>query len=107
VSDAPEIGNLFHPAADFSAVISIVIVLLGLFSLSPARCGELSAPHAARDPGAGRLPGRDSAQDVADGRGWPIEQQLSGMEGLLYFKSANSSDGVMKPVGLLRRLAQS
>jgi len=32
---------------------------------------------------------------VADAVAAPIEQQLSGMEGLLYFKSANSSDGVM------------
>src|SRR5439155_1597278 len=36
-----------------------------------------------------------TAQDVAAAVAAPIEQQLSGLEGLLYFKSSNSSDGVM------------
>jgi len=36
-----------------------------------------------------------TAQDVAAAVAAPIEQQLSGLEGLLYFKSSNSSDGIM------------
>ncbi|PYP58626.1 MAG: hydrophobe/amphiphile efflux-1 family RND transporter [Gemmatimonadetes bacterium] len=86
--------NLFIRRPIFSAVISIVIVLLGLFSLSRLAVESyppLTPPEIqvqAVYPGA-------TAQDVADAVAAPIEQQLSGMEGLLYFKSANSSDGVM------------
>ena len=36
-----------------------------------------------------------TAEDVASSVAAPIEQQLSGLRGLLYFKSSNSSDGVM------------
>ena len=94
MSDAPQIRNLFIRRPIFSAVISIVIVLLGLFSLSrlpvesypPLTPPEIQVQ--AVYPGA-------TAQDVADAVAAPIEQQLSGMQGLLYFKSANSSDGVM------------
>ena len=94
MSDAPQIRNLFIRRPIFSAVISIVIVLLGLFSLSRLAVESyppLTPPEIqvqAVYPGA-------TAQDVADAVAAPIEQQLSGMEGLLYFKSANSSDGVM------------
>ena len=93
-SPTPEIRNLFIRRPIFSAVISIVIVLLGLFSLSRLAVESyppLTPPEIqvqAVYPGA-------TAQDVADAVAAPIEQQLSGMDGLLYFKSANSSDGVM------------
>ena len=36
-----------------------------------------------------------TAEDVAKAVAAPIEQQLSGVEGLLYFKSSNASDGTM------------
>jgi hydrophobe/amphiphile efflux-1 (HAE1) family protein len=94
VSDAPQIRNFFIRRPIFSGVISIVIVLLGLFSLTrlpvesypPLTPPEIQVQ--AVYPGA-------TAQDVADAVAAPIEQQLSGLEGLLYYKSANSSDGVM------------
>src|SRR3989442_745576 len=94
MSPTPEIRNLFIRRPVFSAVISIVIVLLGLFSvtrLAVESYPPLTPPEIqvqAVYPGA-------AAQDVADAVAAPIEQQLSGMQGLLYFKSANSSDGVM------------
>src|SRR5690348_7272002 len=94
MSSTPEIRNLFIRRPVFSAVISIVIVLLGLFSLTRLAVESyppLTPPEIqvqAVYPGA-------TAQDVADAVAAPIEQQLSGMQGLLYFKSANSSDGVM------------
>src|SRR5262249_25565257 len=36
-----------------------------------------------------------TAEDVASAVASPIEQQLSGLDGLLYFKSSNASDGSM------------
>lgn len=77
-----------------AAVISIVIVLLGTFamlSLPVNRYPQITPPAiqvTAVYPGA-------SAQDVATSVAAPIEQQLSGLDGLLYYKSANSSNGAM------------
>jgi hydrophobe/amphiphile efflux-1 (HAE1) family protein len=94
VSQVPEIRNFFIRRPIFSGVISIVIVLLGLFSLSTLPVESypsLTPPEIqvqAVYPGA-------TAKDVAEAVAAPIEQQLSGLEGLLYFKSANSSDGIM------------
>ncbi|PYP71123.1 MAG: hydrophobe/amphiphile efflux-1 family RND transporter [Gemmatimonadetes bacterium] len=86
--------NLFIRRPIFSAVISIAIVLLGAFSLGTLpvnRYPPLTPPAVqvqAVYPGA-------TAQDVAEAVAAPIEQQLSGLQGLLYFRSSNSSDGTM------------
>ncbi|MEI2721769.1 MAG: efflux RND transporter permease subunit [Gemmatimonadales bacterium] len=77
-----------------AAVISIVITLLGIFALQRLpinRYPQITPPAVsvtAVYPGA-------TAEDVALAVAAPIEQQLSGLDGLLYFQSANSSDGVM------------
>ena len=77
-----------------SAVLSIVITLLGVISaltLPIARFPSITPPSVqvtANYPGA-------TAEDVAQSVAAPIEQQLSNLDGLLYFKSANSSAGVM------------
>ncbi len=75
-------------------VISIVITLLGLFalrSLPVNRYPDITPPAVQVStvfPGA-------SAEDVANSVAAPIEQQLNGLEGLLYYRSSNSSNGVM------------
>ena len=77
-----------------AAVISIVIVLLGTFALlglPVARYPQITPPSVqvtATYPGA-------TAEDVAQAVAAPIEQQLSGLDGLLYYRSSNSSSGVM------------
>jgi multidrug efflux pump len=77
-----------------AAVISIVIVLLGTFALlglPVARYPQITPPSVqvtATYPGA-------TAEDVAQAVAAPIEQQLSGLDGLLYYRSSNSSTGVM------------
>src|SRR6059058_5612 len=131
MSNAPEIRNVFIRRPIFSGVISIVIVLLGLFALRTLPVNSYPALTPPEIQVQAVYPGA-TAQDVAAAVAAPIEQQLSGLEGLLYFKSSNSSDGVMnlsvyfdvsrnpdlevdrqvhdagarEPVGLLRRLAQ-
>ena len=78
-----------------AAVISIVITLLGAFALL-SRCRSTGIPQitppsvqvTAVYPGA-------TAEDVATAVAAPIEQQLAGLDGLLYYQSSNSSDGVM------------
>ena len=87
-----EVRYLFIRRPIFAAVISIVIVLLGGFALKslPINRYPLITPPsvqvAATYPGA-------TAEDVANAVAAPIEQQLSGLDGLLYFKSSSASDG--------------
>jgi len=94
MSDAPEIRYFFIRRPIFSAVVSIVVVLLGLFAvvtLPLNRYPQITPPVVqvtATYPGA-------TAEDVAQAVAAPIEQQLSGLDGLLYFKSSNASDGTM------------
>ncbi|MEO8880859.1 MAG: multidrug efflux RND transporter permease subunit [Gemmatimonadaceae bacterium] len=89
-----QIGNLFIRRPIFAAVISIVIVLLGLFALNKlpiARYPNVTPPVVsvtANYPGA-------TALDVATTVAAPIEQQLAGIQGLLYYKSTSSGDGSM------------
>ncbi|MGH8175340.1 MAG: efflux RND transporter permease subunit [Steroidobacter sp.] len=76
----------------FAAVCAIIIVLAGVasFAMLPiAQYPEIAPPTvvvAANYPGA-------SAETIARTVAAPIEEQLSGVEGLLYFNSTSSADG--------------
>ena len=78
----------------FSAVISIVIVIAGLVasqSLPIAQYPQISPPMVvitANYPGA-------SAETVARTVAAPIEENLHGIDGLLYFNSSSSSNGAL------------
>jgi multidrug efflux pump len=93
-ANAEQITNLFIRRPIFAAVISIVIVLLGLFALNKLpvdRYPDVTPPVvqvSANYPGA-------TAIDVATTVAAPIEQQLAGIPGLLYYKSTSSGDGSM------------
>ena len=90
----PEIRYFFIRRPVLAAVISVVITLLGAFALLRLpinRFPQITPPAVqvtAVYPGA-------NAEDVAQAVAAPIEQQLSGLEGMLYYQSANSSAGVM------------
>jgi hydrophobe/amphiphile efflux-1 (HAE1) family protein len=94
MSDTPGIRYLFIRRPILAAVISIVIVVLGglaLYTLPINRYPPITPPSvqvSAVYPGA-------TAEDVATAVAAPIEEQLSGLDGLLYFKSSNASDGTM------------
>ena len=76
----------------FAAVLSIIVVLAGLVALKIlpiAQYPEISPPTVtitANYPGA-------SAETLAKTVAAPIEEQLSGIENLLYFQSNSSSNG--------------
>ncbi|MCF6312557.1 MAG: multidrug efflux RND transporter permease subunit [Verrucomicrobiales bacterium] len=78
----------------FAAVISIVTVLVGLValvSLPVARYPDIAPPTitvSAFYPGA-------NAQTVADTVAAPIEQEVNGVEGMIYMSSVNANDGSM------------
>ena len=78
----------------FAAVISIIIVLAGIaaaLKLSVAQYPQIAPPTViitANYPGA-------SAETLSKTVAGPIEEQLSGVEGLLYFNSSTDSSGTL------------
>lgn len=78
----------------FASVISIVIVIVGLValvSLPVARYPDIAPPTitvSAMYPGA-------NAQTVSDTVAAPIEQEVNGVEGMIYMSSVNANDGSM------------
>ena len=78
----------------FAAVISIIIVLAGIaaaLKLSIAQYPQIAPPTViitASYPGA-------SAETLSKTVAGPIEEQLSGVEGLLYFNSTTDSSGTL------------
>lgn len=92
--DSGEVKYFFIRRPVLAAVLSISLTLLGVFAirlLPIARYPQITPPGivvTAFYPGA-------TAQDVAEAVAAPIEQQLSGLQGMLYYSSANSSDGSM------------
>jgi multidrug efflux pump len=89
-----EVRYFFIRRPVLAAVLSIILTLLGVFAITRlpiSRYPEVTPPSVqvvAVFPGA-------TAEDVAEAVAAPIEQQLSSLEGLHYYTSANSSDGTM------------
>jgi multidrug efflux pump len=86
------IPHFFIDRPIFAAVLSIVITLTGaiaLLSLPVAQYPEISPPSVQVSisyPGA-------SARVVADTVAAPVEQQVNGVEGMLYMSSQSGNDG--------------
>jgi hydrophobe/amphiphile efflux-1 (HAE1) family protein len=89
-----EVHYFFIRRPVLAIVISVIITLLGVFAirlLPISRYPQITPPAVqvqAVFPGA-------TAEDVAEAVAAPIEAQLSGLQGLLYYSSANASDGTM------------
>jgi multidrug efflux pump subunit AcrB len=86
------ISRFFIDRPIFAAVLSVVITLIGgisLLYLPIAQYPRITPPGvniSISYPGA-------SAQVVADTVGAPIEQQVTGVEGMLYMSSNSGNDG--------------
>jgi hydrophobe/amphiphile efflux-1 (HAE1) family protein len=88
------LSRFFIERPVFATVLSVIIVLAGLVSaliLPVAQYPEIAPPTVtitANYPGA-------SAETLARTVAAPIEEQLSGIEGMLYFNSSSSSNGTV------------
>jgi hydrophobe/amphiphile efflux-1 (HAE1) family protein len=79
----------------FAMVIAIVIVIIGLFSMSSLpieRYPNIAPPAITVDA---TYPGAD-AQTVADTVAAVIEKEVNGVEGMIYMNSVSANDGTMK-----------
>jgi hydrophobe/amphiphile efflux-1 (HAE1) family protein len=86
------ISHFFIDRPIFASVLSIVFVLAGgiaAFALPVAQYPDITPPTVlvtAHYPGA-------NAQTVRDVVGVPIEEQVSGVEGMIYMSSTSTNDG--------------
>ena len=86
------ISHFFIDRPIFASVVSIIIVLLGLVSfvrLPVAQYPEIAPPTINV---SGQYPGAN-AQVVATTVVAPIEEQINGVEGMLYMSSNSTADG--------------
>src|SRR5262245_10942638 len=87
-----KISHFFIERPIFASVVSIVIVILGAVAyvrLPVAQYPEIVPPVITV---TGQFPGA-SSETVADTVVTPIEQQINGVEGMLYLSSNSTSDG--------------
>ena len=89
------LSHFFIRRPIFAAVISVVITLLGAFAfpqLPLAQYPEIAPPTVvvtASYPGA-------SAEDVSNQVAAPLEQEINGVEGMIYMTSSSTADGVVQ-----------
>lgn len=80
--------------ANVIAILTIILGVVALLSLPVSQYPDITPPTVqvtTRYPGA-------SAKTLAETVALPIEQQVNGVEGMLYMKSTSSSDGSYKLV---------
>ena len=86
------ISRFFIERPIFAAVVSLVVTIIGAigyFGLGITQLPEIIPPTitvSTSFPGA-------SAQTVADTVAAPIEQEVNGVEGMIYMASQSTSDG--------------
>ena len=89
------LSHFFIDRPIFALVISVIITLLGVFAypqLPLSQYPEIAPPTVAvvaAYPGA-------TAEDVAEQVAAPLEQEINGVEGMLYMTSSSTADGAVQ-----------
>jgi len=86
------ISAVFIRRPKFAMVISIVILLAGLISIPILPVGEFPEISPPQVQVSARFPGAN-AQTIIDSVAGPIEQQVNGVEGMVYMQSTSANDG--------------
>ena len=89
------ISHFFIDRPIFAAVLSIVTVILGGIAYRSLPVAQYPGRRPAHDRGAGVVPGRATAKSIADTVATPIEQEVNGVEDMLYMSSQSTNDGNM------------
>ena len=88
-------AHFFITRPVFAAVISVLVVLAGVLALTQlpiAQYPEVVPPQVVV---TANYPGAD-ARTVAETVAAPIEEQVNGVEGMLYMESQSTNDGAMR-----------
>ncbi|MBI75907.1 MAG: hydrophobe/amphiphile efflux-1 family RND transporter [Oceanicaulis sp.] len=89
------LSHFFIDRPIFALVISVIVTLLGIFAypqLPLSQYPEIAPPTVAVTaayPGA-------TAEDVAEQVAAPLEQEINGVEGMLYMTSSSTADGMVQ-----------
>ena len=87
------ISRFFIDRPIFAAVVALVITIIGAIGYIGARHHAAARDHAAdHHRSRASYPGA-SAQTVADTVAAPIEQEVNGVEGMIYMASQSTGDG--------------
>lgn len=86
------ISETFIRRPKFAMVVSIVIVLAGLISIPILPVAEFPNITSPQVQVSASYPGANS-QTVLDAVAGPIEQQVNGVEGMIYMQSTSANDG--------------
>ena len=85
--------NFFIGRPIFATVLALLMLLIGGICIFILPIAQYPADHAAPGPGHHDLH-RRRRQTVADTVTTPIEQQINGVKGMIYFNSDSTSNGV-------------
>ena len=86
------ISETFIRRPKFAMVVSIVIVLAGVIAIPILPVAEFPAITPPQVQVSANFPGAN-AQTLVDSVAGPIEQQVNGVEGMIYMESTSANDG--------------
>ena len=95
-SPPPMFSRFFIDRPIFANVIAIVTMLVGVVALFVLPIEQYPADHAADGAGDDGLSRAPTPRSLADTVAAPIEQEVNGVEDMLYMSSTCSSDGSYK-----------
>ena len=95
------ISKFFIDRPVFATGLSIVIVLAGLIAMRALPVAQYPGDRAAGGRGLGDLSRARAPQTIAETVAAPLEQQINGVENMIYMHSTSTGAGHPEPLRLL------